>query len=134
MKAVKAELKRQKTLLPVQASLEQHKKKSLPTGISVNQIQPLKIVEDLAELPAIFENLARDSNVELVSATPQVRSLKGARQMLQVDARLRGDFLTFKTLLRKLNEMVFVDTIESLAIDVTKTGQEMNLSVWLAIQ
>ncbi len=113
--------------------MQQRKKKSLPEGISVNELEPLKI-EDLAELPDVFETLARESEVELVSATPQVRSLQDGREMLRIDARMRGEFLAFNTLLNRLNEMRFVESIESLIIDVTNLGHEMSLSVWLAIQ
>ena len=127
------DLKRQNTLSPINRLLIQQKKMTLPDGISVNQIQPLKR-DDLANLTELFENVARDAKVELVSVTPQARSLKDKRRVLQVDTRMRGDFLTFNTLLSKLNEKAFVDTIETLSIDVTKLGPEMNLSVWLAIQ
>lgn len=130
---LQADVKQQKTLLPVSLSLELRKKKSLPGGISVNELLPLKI-EDLAELPDVFETLARESDVELVSATPQVRSLQNGRELLRIDARMRGEFLTFNVLLNRLNEMRFVESIESLVIDVTELGQEMSLSVWLAIQ
>ena len=130
---LQADLKQQQTLLPIYLSVQQRKKKSLPEGISVNELQPLKI-EDLADLPDVFETLAGESGVELVSATPQVRSLQDGREMLLVDAHMRGEFLTFNILLNRLNEMRFVESIESLSIDVTNLGQEMNLSFWLAIQ
>ena len=130
---LQADLQQQKTLLPVYLSLQQRKKKSLPEGISVNELQPLKI-EDLGELPDVFETLARESVVELVSATPQVRSLQDDREMLLIDARMRGEFPAFNNLLNRLTEMRFVESIESLTIDVTDLGQEMSLSVWLAIQ
>jgi len=126
-------LQQQKTLLPIYLSLQQRKKKSLPEGIAINELQPLKI-KDLAELPDVFETLARESEVELVSATPQVRSLQDGHEMLRIDARIRGDFLAFNNLLNRLNEMRFVESIDSLTIDVANLGQEMSLSVWLAIQ
>jgi len=130
---LQADLTQQKALLPIYASLQQRKNKVLPEGIHANDLQPLKI-EDLATLPDVFESLARESGLELVSAVPQVRSLQGGREMLQVDTRMRGDFLTFNLLLNRLNEMRFIESIESLAIDVTNLGHEMSLSVWLAIQ
>lgn len=130
---LQADLHQQKTLLPVYRSLQERKEKSLPEGISVNILQPLKI-EDLAELPDVFEALATESKVELVAATPQVRSLQNGRELLRVDVRMRGEFLTFNLLLNRLNEMPFVESIESIAIDVTDLGQEVNLSVWLAIE
>jgi hypothetical protein len=130
---LQADLEEQKALFPVYLSLQQRKKKSLPEGIHVYERQPLKI-EDLAALPDVFETLARECEVELVSATPQVRSLKDGREMLRIETRMRGEFLTFNILLNRLNEMPFVESIESLAIDVTNLGHEMSLSVWLAIQ
>jgi hypothetical protein len=130
---LEADLKEQKLLRPIYLALQQRKKKSPPEGISVNELQPLKIA-DLAELPEVFESLARESDVELVSATPQVRSLQGGREMLLIDARMRGDFFTFNNLLNRLNEMRFIESIETFSIDVTDLGNEMSLSVWLAIK
>lgn len=130
---LEADLHQQRTLLPIYQSLQQRKERSLPEGISVNELQPLRI-EDLTELPDVFENLASESGVELVSATPQVRSLQNGRELLRVDVRMRGEFLTFSQLLSQLNEMPFVESIESFAIDVTDLGHEVSLSVWLAIQ
>ena len=130
---LEADLKQQRTLVPVYQSLQKRKEKSLPEGISVNELEPLKI-EDLAELPDVFETLASVSGVELVSATPQVRSLEGGRELLRVDVRMRGEFMTFSPLINRLNHMPFVESIESFAIDVTDLGNEIGLSVWLAIQ
>jgi hypothetical protein len=133
LEALQVDLQEQKTLLPIYLSLKQRQKKALPEGISVNELQPLKIA-DLAELPEIFEALARASDLELVSVTPQVRSFQNGHEILRIDARMRGGFLTFNVLLKRLNEMRFVESIESLTIDVTNLGQEMSLSVWLEIQ
>lgn len=130
---LQSDLLQQKALLPIYLSIQQRKSNSLPEGISVNELQPLNI-DDLESLPDVFETLARESDVELISATPQVRSLEDGRELLRMDAHMRGDFLTFNILLNRLNEMQFVESIESLTIDVTNLGQEMNLSVWLAIQ
>lgn len=130
---LQADLQEQTGLLPIYQALEQRKKKSLPEGISTNELEPLKI-DDLAELPEVFESLARESEVELVSTTPQARSLQNGRELLRIDVRLRGDFLAFNVLLKRLNEMPFVESFESLAIDVTNLGQEMSLLVWLALQ
>ena len=126
-------IKDQKTLIPIYVPLQKRQNESLPKGISLNEIEPLK-VEDLADLPNVFEGLARRSEVDLVSVTPQVRSLQGGRELLRVDTRVRGEFPTFNKLLHNLNEMRFVGSIESIAIDVTDLGQEMSLSVWLTIQ
>jgi hypothetical protein len=54
--------------------------------------------------------------------------------MLLIDARMRGDFFTFNNLLNRLNEMRFIESIETFSIDVTDLGNEMSLSVWLAIK
>ena len=130
---LQADLKQQQALLPIYLSLQQRKEKTLPPGIYVNEVQRLNI-DDLEALPDVFESLARESEVELVSATPEVRSLQDGREMLRVDARMRGDFISFNHLLNGINEMPFVESTESLALDVTNLGHEMSLSVWLAIQ
>ena len=130
---LEADLHQQNALLPIYTALQKRKKQSLPEGVHANQLQRLQI-DDLATLPEVFENLAREAEVELVSATPEVRSLENGTELLRVDARLRGDFLSFNTLMNRLNEMPFVESTESLAFDVTNLGHEMSLSVWLAIQ
>ena len=128
-----ADIKDQNAFIPIYIPLQQRKQEPFPEAISVNVLKPLK-VEDLAELPDVFESLAHDAKVDLVAVTPQVRSLQGGREMLRVDARMRGEFPDFNTFLNRLNEMKSVDSIESFAIDVTDLGHEMNISVWLAIQ
>ena len=130
---LQADLRQQDALRPVIQSLQERRVQALPEGVHVHAREPLKI-DDLAALPEVFEALARKSGVELISATPQVRSLQDGREMLRVDTRMRGEFLTFNALLNRLNEMRFIETIENLAIDVTELGHEMRLSVWLAIQ
>ena len=131
--SLKADLHQQNALLPIYVSLQDRKKRTLPGHIHVKELQRLNI-DDLATLPDVFENLARESDVELVSATPEVRSLHEGRELLRVDTRMRGDFLDFNNLLNRLNEMPFIESIESLGLDVTNLGHEMSLSVWLAIQ
>jgi hypothetical protein len=126
-------LQQQKALLPIHAALQERKKKTLPEGITVTTPEQLQ-VENLAELPNVFQSLTRQSKVTLVSVTPQVKSLQGGRELLKIDTRVRGRFLDFNRFLNQLNEMPFVESIESLAINVTDLGQEMKLSIWLAIQ
>lgn len=130
---LEADIEEQKGFIPIYIPLQQRKLKDFPGTISVNELKPLKL-EDLAELPDVFESLARDSKVELVTVTPQVRSLQGGREMLRIDARMRGEFSSFNTFLNRLNEMKSVDSIESFAIEVSNLGHEMSISVWLAIQ
>lgn len=130
---LRVDLRRQETLLPIHSILERRIQDSLPEAIAVNQIRPLKI-EAIDDLPEVFETLASVCKAELVSVTPQVRSLQGGREVFRVDTRMRGDFPVFNTLLNRLNQMVFVETIDFMAINVTPNGQEMDLSVWLAIK
>lgn len=127
------DLKRQEILLPIHFQLQKQKKRSLPEGILVQEVKALE-VEDLDELPAVFEKLASLGKVKLISVTPQARSLEGDRELLRVDTLMRGDFENFQLLLNRLNEMPILDTVESLAINVDELGQEMSLSVWLAIK
>ena len=130
---LEADLRQQEALLPLFRSLQARREQTLPNGVYVTERVPLEI-DDLAALPYVFEALARTSGLSLISATPQVRSLRDGREMLRVDTRMRGEFQTFNALLKRLNEMPFVETVESLGIDVVETGQEINLSVWLAIK
>lgn len=130
---LQADLRQQEALLPVFQSLQERRQQTLPEGIHVYAREPLEI-DDLAALPDVFEELARRAGLELVSATPQVRSLRDGREMLRVDTRMRGEFQTFNTLLNRLNKMPFVETIENLGIDVIESAHEMHLSVWLAIR
>ena len=130
---LKAELHAQRSLLPIHALLERGKTRSLPEGVHAHERQPLDL-EDLASIPEVFEGLAKESGVELILATPEARSLREGRAMLRVDTLMQGEFLTFNSLLNRLMEMQFVEAIESLGIEITDSGQEMSLSVWLAIQ
>ncbi len=133
VKGLESDLQAQSMLQPVHTRLQNSMKLTLPAGIQSYERESLE-VEDLTSLPAVFEDLASEAGVELVSATPQARSLQDGRAMLRVDARMRGNFLSFNALLNRLVEVQFVDAIESLGIDVTELGQELSLSVWLSIR
>jgi len=130
---LQADLRQQEALLPVYQSLQEQRERTLPEGIHVHARKPLEI-DDLAALPNVFEELARSAGLELVSATPQVRSLRDGRETLRLDTRMRGDFQAFNTLLNLLNKMPFVETIETLGVEVIESAHEMHLSVWLAIR
>ncbi len=130
---LQTDLQRQQALRPLFLSLQERRARTLPNGIHVAERTPLEI-DDLAALPYLFEALARTSGLALISATPQVRSLRDGREMLRVDTRMRGEFQTFNALMNRLNQMPFVESIETLGIDVVESGQEINLSVWLAIR
>jgi len=133
LETLNANLQAQRSLQPIEALLQSSKKQLVPKGINAYEREPLEI-KDLAFLPTLFEGLAREAGIELVSATPQARSLQDGRAMLRVDTRMRGNFKTFIILLNKLVEMQFVESIDSLGIDVTEVGQDLKLSVWLSIQ
>lgn len=126
-------LERQEILLPIHFQLQKQKNQLLPEGISAHRVEALK-VEDLDGLPRVFEGLAGLSKVKLISVTPQARSLEGDRELLRVDTLMRGEFENFQLLLKRLNEMSMLETIESLAINVDELGPEIRLSVWLAIK
>jgi hypothetical protein len=130
---LQADLQQQETLQPLFLSLQERRGRTPPNGVHLAAREPLEI-DDLAALPYLFEALARTSGLSLVSATPQVRSLRDGREMLRIDTRMRGEFQTFNALMNRLNQMPFVEAIESLGINVVETGQEINLSVWLAIK
>lgn len=130
---LQSDLRQQEALLPVFQSLQARRQQTLPEGIHVYAREPLEI-DDLAALPDVFEELARTSGLELIAATPQVRSLQDGREMLRIDTRMRGEFQTFNALLNRLNEMPYIETIENLGIDATASGHEMQLAVWLAIR
>ena len=130
---LEAQLERQKNLLPIWVKIQEHKKNSVPEGISARPIIPLDS-EKLDNLREIFEQLARSSQVELISVTTDVDSLERGTKLVRLDCQLRGDFNNFRKILGELNELPMLKTIESLSINVTELGYELNISAWLAIE
>ena len=53
---------------------------------------------------------------------------------MRLQASIRGEFLSFRDFLNEINQLNSIRSIESFAVNVTKFGQEMGLSVWLAIK
>ncbi|MEN8785936.1 MAG: hypothetical protein ABF379_16375 [Akkermansiaceae bacterium] len=130
---LREDLERQEILLPIHFQLQNQTNQPLPEGISAHRLEAFK-VDDLDGLPVVFQELAGSSNLKLISVTPQARSLEGDRELLRVDALLRGEFENFQLFLNRLNKMPTLETVESLAINVDELGPEMRLSIWLAIK
>jgi len=130
---LQASVRQQETLMPVYLQMQEHKHRQLPEVLQLPDRGPL-LLDNLADLPSLFEALARASGLQLISATPQVQSLRDGREMVRVDTRMRGTFETYHPLLLRLNKMPYVEKIESFAIEVGEAGQEIRLSIWLAIQ
>lgn len=130
---LEGDIAEQEALIPIYLPLVSQKEITLPAEVVVREVEPLQ-VDDLAGLPLVFQGLANKAEVDLQSVNPQVRSFQGGREILRIDTALRGNFVNFKKFLNLVNEMESVDSFQFFAIDVTDSGHEMKLSIWLAIQ
>lgn len=128
---LKADIEDQNALIPIYRPLRDRMEESLPDGIVASEVVPVD-VDDIEVVLELFEKLARKSNVNLVSVTPDFDTLQDGK--VRLEASIRGKFLSFRAFLNEINQLNSIRSVESFAVNVTNFGQEMGLSVWLAIK
>ncbi len=132
IKQLDTALKEHEALVPVYAMLQQQNERTTLAPLPTPARNPL-LIESLTDLPNLFEGMARDAGLQLVSATPQVRSLRDGNEALRMDARVRGEYRNMKALLMLLGELPYIERIEGVSVDVVEAGKEMRLTIWLGI-
>lgn len=128
---LKADIEDQNELIPIYLPLKERMEDSLPEGIVASEVVPIDS-DDIEDVQDLFETLADKSGVDLISVTPDFDTLQDGKVRLQ--ASIRGKFLSFRDFLNEINQLNSIRSIESFTVNVTKFGQEMGLSVWLAIK
>lgn len=128
---LEASIEEQKVLFPVyQSLLEQIRTKDpakpsiLRSGLHIDRID---------EIPSIIAELTRKSNLELISAAPDVKSVGEATKTISVFITVRGGFFDFRKFLMALESLPSMEHTEEIQVQEASGGKEYRLKVWVTI-
>jgi hypothetical protein len=94
-----------------------------------------RLLWDKAEgISIIFQEAARNSGLEMVSAVPEVDSLANDQGILALRLNLKGDFLDLRSFLSELGTMPYLEEIEEIAIQSADKDKEFRLRLLLALK
>ncbi len=129
---VKADIEEQRVMAPLYKELiEKIKiktKKHLPFPARAKLPK-----EQHEQITAIFGDLARKANLEVVSITPDINSLAGGSGLLVVNAALKGDFFSFRNYLISLGNVPYLEHLGEIQIQTMPVGKEFRLKLWVAV-
>ena len=93
-----------------------------------------KLAKDKHEqISAVFSDLARRANLEVVSITPDVNSLVGGSGLVVVNASLKGDFFNFRNFLVELGAVPYMEHVSEIQIQQAAGKKEFRLKIWVAV-
>lgn len=129
---LKAQIEEQKILFPLYEKLrEDLAAKSLKVQSSSSKSGlPAHRMDDLSR---IFGEIAANCGLELLSVTPDVKSLVDDPHFLSVRLMLGGSFFNLHKFLLELANLPYLWGIEELRIQEGLVGKEYLLKVWLMI-
>ena len=129
---LQAQMQEQKALFPIYKSLME-KARQYGSGNLVLPSRAGLPSDRVDEVPSLIGGLTRKYNLELVSATPDVKCLADNYKYLSVRVIARGDFFNFRKFLLELDSQPFLEHTEELQIRETTGGKEFKLKIWLEI-
>ena len=86
---------------------------------------------EVGKLTDTMKDLARRTNVEVVSIVPGLSSLEGNSKALVLDLVVRGAFRSFRLFLIALEGLPFLDYIEELNFQQNPAGLELRVKFWV---
>lgn len=128
---VSTKIEEQKILTPVYESLLKKAQLKPPEGLNFVPQQKLKAGET-SKVAARFEELAKDSKLNLVKFAPAVETLINRSGFLMVDIELRGEFINLHPFLLELCQLPYLEQIEEIQIHSERDAKQMNIRMWLA--
>ena len=88
---------------------------------------------DIALISVTLSGLGEAYGLEVMSATPQADSLKAESDLLLVNILLIGELPALREFMIALENLPYVEHIESVRIKPVQAAKEFKLKVWIAI-
>jgi Tfp pilus assembly protein PilO len=132
IKKLQFNIEEQKTLLPLYDTL---KKRGFRKESSVLPL-PAKVPlprDQLPKLSSTLRDAAKQSGMEVVNLTPDLKSLSSDSKSLSLSMTLNGEFPSFRKFLLALEAMPFFENMEEVRIRQHSGGTELVLKIWVAI-
>jgi hypothetical protein len=126
------QIEEQKTLYPIYQLLKDRSQKKMP------RVLPLPVKSKLSRgnmrsIPTTFKDIARSVNMNMVSISPDLNSLRIDPRFLPVDMAVAGDFFNFRKFLIALVGVPYLERIEELQIRQNQETMEFKVKICLAI-
>lgn len=129
--AIKAQIEEQKILHPIFKRFIKQIEAAGPEKKTQPRLQKINRTET-ARLASRFQELARESRLQLKSVTPDINSFVDESGALKVDVHVAGAFLDLRQFFLKLAEIPFLEHIESIHIESVSKLKDATLILWMA--
>ena len=132
IKKVQSQIEMQKNLQPIYQALKAKSQAPPPSVLPTPEFT--KLSRDLvAMVPSTIKGIAKNASMEVISVSPDVKSLTDKSGYLQVHAVFQGKFMDFRKLLIGMAELGYVERIESVEIQQNADVMEFRMKVWMAL-
>ena len=81
----------------------------------------------------VFREIAKKSNLEVVSVAPDVKSMDNEAGLLLINTSLKGDFFSFRKFLIELGKVSYLERIEEIQVQAAQGFKEFRAKIWLAL-
>lgn len=132
IKDIQHQIETQKTLQPIYQAL---KTKGQTTAASILPTpESGKLPRDLVRVfPSTVMRIAKNSDMEMISVSPDVTSLANESRHLLVRAVLRGDFMNFRKFLIGIGELPYLERLEEIEIQQDSNFMEFRIKMRLVL-
>jgi hypothetical protein len=132
IKNIQYQIETQKTLQPIYQALKT-KSQTTTAGILPTP-ESGKLPRDLVHVfPSTVRRIANNSDMEMISVSPDVTSLADQSRHLLVRAILRGDFMNFRKFLIGVGELPYLERLEEIEIQQDPNFMEFRIKMRLML-
>ena len=132
IKKLEFRLEEQKMLVPVHDTL---KKRSFKKESSILPLPPKTPLsrDQLPKLSLTLREAAKQSNMEVLSLTPDLKLLSSDSKSLAVSITLNGEWSNFRKFFLALEAIPFFENVEEIRIRQQTGGTEVVMKIWVAV-
>jgi hypothetical protein len=132
IKEIRIQMEEQKTLQPIYQALKA--KSRTPAASILPAPESAKLSKDLVRVvPSTMRRIAKNSDMEMISVSPDVAALADQSRHLLVRAVLRGDFMNFRKFLTGIGELPYLERIEEIEIQQDPNLMEFRIKMRLML-
>jgi Tfp pilus assembly protein PilO len=129
---LKYQIEEQKGLYPIYQSLHKQAKKEDSDAVSFPPRVRLAVGQ-IDKLVPMVTDVAGQSRLEVVSVTPDLKSLAGDSKTLLLNMTVKGEFPNLRKFLMGLVAIPYLEHIEEIQIQQTPDSMELKAKVWIAL-
>ena len=133
IKELKTRIKQQELLTPLYEDLKALARFKAPIGLPMPKRESL-VRGEVGRLSMTFQEMAKNSNLEVDSVVAQVRQLENGSDLLGMDVSAKGDFFDFRGFLIQLAGLPYLEHIERVQIQSARNPKSLKLRIWLLLE